>query len=105
MKITIQPDGAGGFDGGLKAVFAEGLEELAGSVPEPWRCYAQSYFVPVVSEDALKVVQACAMVLNSMGKVTVRKVGGGVKPPRVTYQVEPRFTPTAREMNSTELRW
>lgn len=60
MTITIEPDAAGSFDGGLKAVFVEGLEEFGDSVPESWHCYVQSYFVPVVAEDAYKAVQECA---------------------------------------------
>jgi TonB family protein len=98
MKITIEPDAAGSFDDGLKAVFAEGLEELKGSVPESWHCYAQSYFVPVVAEDAYKTVEDCVSGPASRARSGVRRIGGGVKPPQVAYQVEPRFTPTAREM-------
>jgi TonB family protein len=98
MTITIEPDAAGSFDAGLKAVFAEGLEELGGSVPESWNCYAQSYFVPAVAEDAYKAVQECVSGTTSRATSGARRIGGGVLPPRVTYQVEPKFTPTAREM-------
>jgi TonB family protein len=101
MKITIQPDAAGSFDDGLKAVFAEGLEELRGSVPASWHCYAQGYFVPAVAEDAYTRVQDCARAAARAGNGTgtvVRRVGGGVLPPRVTYQIEPTFTLAAREI-------
>ncbi len=98
MRITIQPDAAGSFDDGLKAVFTEGLEEFGGSVPGSWHCYAQSYFVPVVAENAFKAVQECASVATRTGTETVRRVGGGVKPPRVTYQIDPQFTVVAREL-------
>jgi TonB family protein len=97
MKITIQPDTAGSFDQALQAVFAEGLGELKGSVPEAWRCYAHSYFVQEVSEDAFKTVQKCT--LESAGRTSaVKRFGGGVKPPQMLHQVEPKFTVTAREM-------
>ncbi len=99
MKITIQQDAAGGFDGGLKAVFAEGLEELAGSVPGQWHCYAQSYFVPVVAENAMKAVQQCTMVsARASGAGPIQRAGGVVQPPKVLYQMNPQFTPVAREL-------
>jgi TonB family protein len=99
MKITIQQDAGGGFDGGLKAVFAEGLEELAGSVPGPWHCYAQSYFVSVVAENALKAVQQCTMVsARAAGTKPLQRAGGVVQPPKVLYQINPQFTPVAREL-------
>ncbi len=102
MKITIQPDTGGSFDQALRAVFAEGLVELAGSVPEAWRCYAHSYFVQEVSEDAFKTVQECIEGPTIKRAGTVKRVGGELKPPKVTYQVEPKFSVAASEMKLNE---
>jgi TonB family protein len=104
MKITIEPDAAGSFDEGLNAVFVEGLAGLGGSIPASWHCYAQSYFVPAVAEDADRRVEECASgrarketgPVNRTGPVS--KVAREMLPPKVTYQIEPKFTPTARAM-------
>jgi TonB family protein len=97
MKITIQSDAAGDFDEAIKRVFADGLPEFAGSVPESWRCYAQSYFVPKVAEDAFNAVQRCAGLPSGTAE-TSTKTGSGVQLPKVSYQVAPQFTVAAREM-------
>jgi TonB family protein len=107
MKITIEPDAAGSFAEGLNAVFVEGLSGLGGSIPDSWHCYARSYFVPTVAENADKTVEECATgrahheTVPVNGARPVKRVGGDVLPPKVTYQVEPKFTLAARKMKLT----
>ena len=44
VKITILAAPNGSFDAPLHALFANGLADLAPSVPPAWRCYAKAYF-------------------------------------------------------------
>jgi hypothetical protein len=99
MQITIQPDANGNFDDALKVIFADGLAELARSVPFHWKCYAASYFVdgePAV--DADKTVQSC---VRPWGDKFVRKIGGAVKPPRLISQGENSYNAQASALKVT----
>ena len=99
MQITIQPDANGNFDDALKVIFADGLAELASSVPFHWKCYAASYFIDgEPSVDADKTVQSC---VRPWGDKFVRKIGGGVMPPRLIRQAENSYNAQAKALKVT----
>jgi hypothetical protein len=60
MKLVVHADAAGSFDAALKVVFADGLAELATSVPAYWSCYAKGFFAQDVAQDvAQRTVDVC----------------------------------------------
>ncbi len=93
VKITLEADATGSFDGPLQAVFANGLAELASSVPGAWRCYAKTYFVADPPDArAADAVDAC-----------VEQTAGGNSPaadapPRVLTQPRLHGTREAAEL-------
>ena len=101
MKIMVEADGQGSFDAALKVVFANGLPELATSVPPYWRCYADGYFKQEMPmSEAQEVVQACVR----RGGVSQVKEGdpvdGDFVPPRMMSSVPPSFPPEAAELGA-----
>jgi TonB family protein len=69
VKITLHADAAGSFGAALAAVFADGLADLAVSVPPAWSCYAQAYFPGSLAKAAAEQqVDAC-----------VRRKGAGIE--------------------------
>jgi TonB family protein len=59
IRITIESDANGSFESALKAIFANGLEDLASSVPPWWECYAKAYFVDMPKPEQNTVLEAC----------------------------------------------
>jgi hypothetical protein len=60
VKIVVHADATGSFDAALKAIFANGLADLALSVPPYWRCYASGYFRDGAGgADAQQAVSGC----------------------------------------------
>jgi TonB family protein len=104
MRITVQPDPMGNFDGALAKIFADGLAELSASVPIYWKCYAASYFAPaVVSDDAEEKVEQCVSTpRDSSGNTedgeSAFNVGGSILPPTMTVQTPPRYSGIAGGM-------
>jgi hypothetical protein len=61
MTLLIHADASGSFDTALGIVLANGLVELATSVPPYWSCYASGFFAKEVALDqAQKITDACA---------------------------------------------
>jgi TonB family protein len=60
VKIVVQADDAGNFDAPLRAIFANGLAQLAHSAPPYWRCYASGYFEQTTGGDPQRTVEDCA---------------------------------------------
>jgi TonB family protein len=102
LKITVQPDSTGSFDGALATIFANGLAELSSSVPVYWKCYAASYFGPEgVKDDAEKEVEHCVTTVDANAVAGVEpayNVGGKILPPKMTVQTEFKYSPTAVQM-------
>ena len=84
MRIKVHADANGNFDASLSRIFANGLAELASSVPVYWECYARTYFttkpIPADAEDR---VAKCVITPDegtiaedglSPGKMKVRPV-------------------------------
>jgi TonB family protein len=102
LKITVQPDSTGSFDGALATIFADGLAELSSSVPAYWKCYAVSYFEPEsIKSDAQKEVEHCVTTVDASvmtGVEPAYNVGGKILPPKMTVQTEFKYSPTALQM-------
>ena len=75
MSLTIHADGDGRFEKALQAIFANGLPELADSVPIYWKCYAQGYFVDdTTSGEPDRVVERC-VAARSLAKASNAEAG------------------------------
>jgi TonB family protein len=99
MKITVEADGAGSFDAALKAVFANGLAELATTVPSYWSCYAEGYFKQALpADEAQKTVQACVRREDLSQVNEGEPIEGGYVPPRMIRSEPPSFPPEASEL-------
>jgi TonB family protein len=94
VKITIHADATGSFDAPLKAIFANGLADLAPSVPSYWRCYASGYFQEGVgSGDAQRVVADC---VDQLGKLNPTSTEDSA--PDMLTQPQPQGTREAAEL-------
>jgi hypothetical protein len=93
IKISIQADREGSFDAPLRAVFANGLGELAASTPTSWRCYAAAYFVVDPSgrppADSLRACIQESIYSSSRDDDT---------PPAIATQPRPHGTREAAEL-------
>jgi Gram-negative bacterial TonB protein C-terminal len=101
MKITIDADAAGGFDTAIHAVFANGLAELATSVPPYWSCYAEGYFkqaLPIAA--AQKAVQDCVL-RKDLSDVKGELVEGDFVAPRMVSSEKPQFPAEAAELGAS----
>jgi TonB family protein len=102
MKITVQPDSTGSFEGALTSIFANGLAELSSSVPIYWKCYAASYFGPeIIKDNAEKEVEHCVTTVDASAMAGVEpayNVGGKTLPPKMTVQTNYKYSPTALQM-------
>jgi TonB family protein len=102
LKITVQPDSTGSFDGAVATIFANGLAELTSSVPIYWKCYAASYFAPeIIKDNAEKEVEHCVSTVDASAMTGVEpayNVGGKVLPPKMTVQTNYKYSPTALQM-------
>jgi TonB family protein len=98
LKITVQPNSTGSFDGALASIFADGLAELSSSVPIYWKCYAASYFGPEsIKDNAEKDVEHCVTTVDA-GAEPAYNVGGKTLPPKMTVQTNYKYSPTALQM-------
>jgi hypothetical protein len=98
IQITIHADAQGGFNEALTAIFADGLAQLASSVPPFWHCYAASYFVDTPPPaNATETVQHCAAT-QSDGVHFNGAEPATVTPPSVIQSSDPTFTRAAAEL-------
>jgi TonB family protein len=94
MKLVVHADAGGSFDAALKAMFADGLEELATSVPPYWSCYAKGFFAQEVEQDvAQRTVDVCVRS-QSLPEEDEQE---GYTPPEMG-EVTPQYTQVAAEM-------
>jgi TonB family protein len=93
MKLVVHADATGSFDAAMKAVFADGLAELATSVPVYWKCYAEGFFAQDVEQDvAQRTVDACVRTQS-----LPEEEEEGYTPPEMG-EVTPHYTQAAAEM-------
>lgn len=94
MSLIVHPDPSGSFEKALKAIFANGLDELASSAPIYWRCYAKGYFRRNVEPgQAQSLVQNCVRALSPAQ--TRDDSSADDTPVRVLEPVPPQYTPVA----------
>jgi TonB family protein len=103
LTITIHPDPHGNFETAIKAIFADGVADLASSVPPYWKCYADSYFLPAtVANNAVDKVNACVSAdgaaIQGTDNVPAVPVKGPVIAPVMTVSKSPAYTDIAREL-------
>ena len=95
ISLTVQADAKGSFEAALKTIFADGLAELATSVPVYWKCYAEGYFArSLPGPDAEKTVSACVEA-RSFAAVNSAGSGEDFTELKVLSTVPPQFTPVA----------
>jgi hypothetical protein len=99
VQFTVHADAHGSFDTALTRIFADGLAQLAITVPSYWRCYAASFFVDAaVSPDAGREVERCAERQSGAAHPPGEATEGGFSPPAVLRGVASAFTRGAAEM-------
>jgi TonB family protein len=94
VKLTVHADADGSFDTALKAIFVDGLQELATVVPPYWSCYAEVYLAPTtVSADAEKTVEDCVTQHSLSGtKANGYRGQPGFVQAQIVDSFEPRYT-------------
>jgi TonB family protein len=89
ISIKIHGNTSGNFDTALKAIFVDGLEELAGIVPRHWICYARGHFMKdsdatTAEEQVKKCVQGRSLAPKwkdgDSADLTSPKLIGGLAP-------------------------
>ncbi len=99
MRLVVHPDASNGFDTALKKIFANGLAELAPSVPPYWRCYAEGYFARDLSAvEANSRVNACVDAKSLSHADPQRGEMDGFVPAKIIATVSPRYTAVAGEL-------
>jgi TonB family protein len=101
MKITIDAEEAGNFEPALKAVFADGLAEMAASIPPYWSCYAEGYFKQTLpADEARRVVRACVLRKSLSQVKEGEPMEGEYVPPRLLSSDKPTFPAEAGELGA-----
>ena len=94
VKISIEADSSGSFDAPVRAVFANGLAELAPAAPPYWRCYSDAYFVgDATGRSTADMVESCAK------KPVNPSSAAADTQPRILTQPQPRGTREAMELH------
>ena len=96
--VTIDVNGHGNKDFGpaLDAIFANGVEELAPSLPPMWEKYAKLHWLAESEPEAKPDSQPRKR--RDGHQDGAKRVGGSVRPPHVLRQYEPEFSEEARRM-------
>lgn len=95
VELILHADAPGAFDAGLRAIFANGLPELATSAPPFWSCYAKGYFAQKVDvSEAEKITTAC---IEEQG-LPASSREGDVVPPEIVTKAEPAFNRFAAQL-------
>jgi TonB family protein len=100
VRIVLHSDSSKSFDAGLNAIFANGLKELASSVPNYWSCYAEGYFVRDVEiVEAEKTVEDCVQH-GSLSHANAKDGESQVDftAPEIIITATPQFNQVAREL-------
>jgi hypothetical protein len=96
VQFTVHSDRDGSFAEALTAIFADGVAQLAKSVPSAWRCYAASYFIDgPVSPSAANDVKHCAETHSSAAQ---NASDDSLDPPALIQQANTAYTNTAAQL-------
>jgi TonB family protein len=97
LVVRIAKPADGDYTTALDAIFTLDLADLVSEMPFYWQKYARSHFMPKDSEVAGVASQEHGGSTQlPPGSTGLRRIGGGVKAPVLTYQAEPEFTQAAR---------
>lgn len=91
IRIEIAAPHNRDYTEALDAIFADGLAQLAPTLPDSWQRYARQHFYDGHTSEPE----------NQSFDVKPRRVGGNVTPPRVLHHVDPKFPLAARRMKYT----
>lgn len=101
ISIKISGDGSGNFDAALKAIFVDGLHELAGIVPPYWMCYAHGYFENDNDVDtAEEIVKAC-VEKKSLAPKYPNDDQLEMRPPKIISPLSPNFGERFAELEAS----
>jgi TonB family protein len=97
VKLVVHADEDGSFDRPLKAIFANGFQELASIVPQYWSCYAEGYFTSdTAATKAEKTVEECVKRRSLSGpEAEIHREQAGFADARIASTVKPKFTQLA----------
>jgi TonB family protein len=104
IHIDIAASPNGDYGPALDAIFADGLAELAPSLPSYWRVYATKNFIPVDSAVPSSTKSLAPTksdpIQQSSGSPETKpgRVGPGVKAPTILRMTEPEFNDAARKL-------
>jgi len=101
ITIKINGDGSGNFDTALRAIFVDGLQELASVVPRYWMCYAHGYFENDNDAGAEEeAVRNCVEKRSLTPKFKDNDLSE-LLPPKVVGTFAPRFSERAAELRTS----
>jgi TonB family protein len=98
MHIDIAASPSGDYGPALDAIFANGLAEVVPSLPWYWKAYAAKNFLPIdttTTQPATKPSDP-AQQATDPSNIKPKRIGGGVKPPKLLHSKEPEFSDPAR---------
>jgi TonB family protein len=98
MHIEIEASSSSDYGQALDAIFANGLAELVPSVPSYWQAYASKNFIPAAPSTAPSATSGPNQQTASPHDTKPRRIGGGVKPPKLLHAKEPEFNEVARAL-------
>jgi TonB family protein len=101
MRIVIAASPSGDYGPALDAIFADGLSELVPSLPFYWKSYAAKNFLPAIASATPTAATMPDPAPHDSGSPDTkpRRIGGGVKPPKLLRSKEPEFNDAARGLN------
>jgi Gram-negative bacterial TonB protein C-terminal len=99
VQFTVLPDAQGSFEAALTRIFADGLADLAVTVPSYWKCYAASFFVRgEVRPDAKEEVEHCAETQSPHVLPPNQIAEDGFSPVRVAQSADSSYTRGAAQI-------
>jgi len=100
IRVDITLPANGDFTHALDAIFADGLIELAPTLPSYWQHWAKSKLLPPETADSTqtKATNAVSPTKDSAPDEAPKKIGGSVQAPRLNAHREAEFNETARQL-------
>jgi TonB family protein len=103
IDIDIAAGPTGDYGPALDTIFANGLAELAPSLPSYWKAYAAKNFTPAATaanSSTAPVVSAATDPVPPSDPSGTRplRIGGGIKAPKILQMKQPDFNDAARKL-------
>ncbi len=95
MTIRIERPADGDFTAALDLIFADSIAELAPGFPPYWRRFAEQHLLPAGTVAAPVSAAAAGSPAQPSETAKMRRIGGGVTPPRLLTKVDPQFSSAA----------